>query len=206
MSKVSNRLMLISIALLFFAPLMLAVLMRSDWWSWKPEHMVNHGILVIPPVPVDFKDLIVRTGNGAGTASIQGRWTVLYVPDASCDDSCLHDLAALRQIRKASGRHREQVVLALLDTSGTSSELMRKSRNIYAQWLWIGDPQDMLGSELEAAARQDQGPAAELAGHGFLLDPAGNIILHYPRGYDPNDINQDLQRLLKWSPQEKSSS
>ena len=56
------RILLIIIATLFAAPLLLAVLMRSSWWDFKPSELSNRGILVQPPVALDLNSLVPVAG------------------------------------------------------------------------------------------------------------------------------------------------
>jgi hypothetical protein len=37
------------------------------------------------------------------------------------------------------------------------------------------------------------------AGHIYVVDPLGNLMMRYPRDPDPSKMLQDLQRLLKYS-------
>ena len=38
--------------------------------------------------------------------------------------------------------------------------------------------------------------------HTYVLDPMHNVILAYGDETNPNNINKDLKRLLKWSKQD----
>jgi hypothetical protein len=57
MNSRNPRFVLAAIALLFIAPLLLAVLMRSSWWDFKPSETTNRGILVEPPMALPLSAL-----------------------------------------------------------------------------------------------------------------------------------------------------
>jgi hypothetical protein len=45
-----------------------------------------------------------------------------------------------------------------------------------------------------------EGPLAnESAGHIYLVDPLGNVMLRFPRDADPTRMRRDIERLLKVS-------
>ena len=50
MSLSRQKLTLIGIFALFLGPVILVMLMRSDWWQYQPAGMQNKGFLVQPPV------------------------------------------------------------------------------------------------------------------------------------------------------------
>ena len=58
------------------------------------------------------------------------------------------------------------------------------------------DPEFLL---IEGAAGLEK--QLENIGNGqgtYIVDPLGNIMMHYPPGADPNDIRLDLEHLLRY--------
>ena len=51
-----NRMLLVAIFALFFIPLLLAVLMRSQWWDFAPAGTTNAGRLLEPAVPLQLEN------------------------------------------------------------------------------------------------------------------------------------------------------
>lgn len=188
MSQRRNRATLVAIAVLFFAPLLLAVLMQSHWWSYGPAETVNRGTLVQPPVPVQ--------GDGGAP------WRVVHVLEASCVAACERAVTGLRQMHIAAGRHREAITVELVGEQGLEEAERVRLQAIYRDFVLTAPAPPPLADALAEAARRAWPEGGEQAGRSFLIDPRGNIILAYARGTDPNDLYRDLQRLLKWSPQE----
>jgi len=54
--------------------------------GWQPAKTSNHGTLIAPPIPV--------TLNGP-----EGRWSLVLIGDAPCDDACAARMDELRRVR-----------------------------------------------------------------------------------------------------------
>lgn len=189
------KFVLIAIALLFFTPLLLAVLMRSEWWDFKPENLSNRGQLVQPPVPVAPGTAEIQYIKNPGANSPEGQWVILYPFSGQCEVTCQQTITSLRQVHLATGRHQENVAIWLLSPHRITSETQQSLVAIYPRFEIRFDQNQQIFSLL----RQIDNAADLQYGQAYLLDPAANIILRYPPGFDPGDINQDLDRLLAWS-------
>lgn len=191
------RVVLLTIAVLFFTPLLLALLMRSGWWDFRPEQLSNRGTLV-QPVAAMPPDAIVPMDAGA-IADDAGQWTVLYLLPKPCATDCRHHLANLRQVHLASGRDRDRVEIWLIAQPPMAQQERDELHSIYRDFrLWL----DLEGEAKHLLAALTSPDGAAFGGHSgqaFLLDPAANIILRYAPGFDPQDLSQDLDRLLTWS-------
>jgi len=191
------KVVLIAIALLFFVPLMLAVLMRAGWWDFQPSSLSNRGTLV-QPITV-FPIEATAPADGALPAVAPGQWQVLYTLPAICAENCLRSLAALRQVHLALGRERGHVAMLLLSPSGPDAELRATIARIHADFQLRIDTHGGAAALLGRLAGPDGAPFGTQPGQAFLLDPGANIILRYAPGFDPQDISRDLDRLLTWT-------
>ena len=200
MNLQSPKFVLITIALLFFTPLLLAVLMRSGWWDFKPSSFSNRGTLVQPPVALPMAKLDLQYARSGKLRGNRDQWVLLYPFPVTCDSACQRAVTGLRQIHKAAGRDRPRVALWLLTPQQTSLETQNMLVGIYPGFDILIDSSGEAGLTL-AALEDDTGTRDRLLqrGQAFLLDPATNIILRYTPDFDPNDINKDLDRLLTWS-------
>lgn len=195
MSLSRQKLTLIGIFALFMAPVILVMLMRSSWWQYQPAGMQNQGYLVQPPAPLALQQV---TG-------IEGKWTILYVLQQPCEQDCLEHAAALRQIHKASGRHREHLSIALMATSPMESGLRSTLEAIYPNFVLLtAVAPDILRTLDAIKANIAQDHSATDPVHSYVLDPMLNVILAYPASIPPGGIHKDLKRLLKLSEQEKA--
>jgi len=189
--KLSPRAALLIIAALFVVPLVLAWLMYSGTIAYRPASTRNLGNLVEPPVPTswDAMQVIARTDGDAGSM-LAGHWVVLKAIRGPCGPGCMDEVTALRQVHRAAGRQQGRIRLALLLPDNPPRSMADDLTRIYPQFLLLEDPSGRLRSALEQAA----------AGHrDYLIDPLGNIMMSYANGSDPNDLKQDLKRLLTWS-------
>jgi cytochrome oxidase Cu insertion factor (SCO1/SenC/PrrC family) len=192
---------LLIIAMLFVTPLLVAMLMNSQWWGFQPASTTNLGQLVDPPRVLD--ETLLEVGGPAENAafSTRGKWTILYPVRLPCEAGCLTDVQDLRQIHRASGRHRESLAVMLLIPRGGTLSAAQELLQTYAEYHLARDASGAVTELLAGIGdlAQDGSPAA---GQAFLVDPGGNIMMRYAPGFDPNHINKDLKRLLKWSKQD----
>jgi len=194
-NKISPRVSLLIIAAIFLLPLLLAWFMYNGTIQYKPAATRNFGQLVEPPLPLHWQDVTMVPIDGStppdAAEAFKNHWVILYpVPD-QCLDICLQEVSALRQIHLASGRHQARIQIALLLPQADALNLESVLRDTYSRFELIRDPAGKLRSTLQQAA----GPGDAV----YLIDPLGNIMMTYKGGADPNDIKQDLVRLLTWS-------
>jgi len=192
------RLTLVMIFLLFGAPVAIAVLMHSGWWSYRPAGMTNLGTLVEPPQPLDFGALEFSTENVLRSGP---HWVILYPVTPDCTQDCLRDVESLRQIHRAAGRHQAQLAIVLLMPLTADPGLASGLLEVYPSFELALDHSAAAVRLLQSFA--DTGPEGALTHRqAFLVDPSGNIMMRYAAGFDPNHLNKDLKRLLKWSAQD----
>lgn len=192
MSLSRQKLTLIGIFALFMGPVILVMLMRSDWWQYQPAGMQNMGHLVQPPVQLALDK----------TEGISGKWVVMYVLDRPCGQACLDHAANLRQIHTAAGRHREHLAIALFTGSPLEPETRSALEAIYPGFVLLEDSAPGAWQALESVNLQVPGNDAADAVRNYVLDPMLNVVLAYRASANPGDIHKDLRRLLKLSEQE----
>jgi hypothetical protein len=194
MSLSRQKLTLIGIFALFLGPVILVMLMRSDWWQYQPAGMQNKGFLVQPPVR-----LALDRAEG-----ISGKWVVLYVLEHPCGQTCLDHAANLRQIHTAAGRHREHLAIALLSGSPLEPGTRSALESIYPGFVVLTEPATEAWQTLDAVNSQIPGhDNVTDPVHSYVLDPMLNLVLAYRSSSNPGDIHKDLRRLLKLAEQEK---
>jgi len=115
----------------------------------------------------------------------RGRWVVLFVAPAACDERCVARLYATRQARTMQGRERERVSrvwLATGDAPPDRAQLVEHPDVVVVR----ADPR--------AVERLPRGAEAI-----YLVDPLGNQVLAWPGSPDIRGVARDLTRLLKAS-------
>jgi len=195
MSLSRQQITLLGIFALFFAPLILVMLMRSSWWQYQPANLKNQGYLVTPPLHLALDRV----------QEIDGKWLILYELDQACEQPCIDHVTALRQIHRASGRDRDHLAIVLLGTGRTDPELWSRLESIYPEFKLVTDAAGTTSVTLAIADTRVADKTGDPSPiHTYVLDPMHNVILAYGANTNPNGIHKDLKRLLKWSDQEKT--
>jgi cytochrome oxidase Cu insertion factor (SCO1/SenC/PrrC family) len=153
------------------------------YYVFPRERQVNYGELL----PTAAAPTLAGVG-GDGAAfrldTLRGRWVLLSIAGAVCEEACARGLYATRQARSMQGKDQDRVVRVLL----------------------------LAGEGATAIALQEQHPGLRIVrapdaaqafpgapGTAYLIDPLGNLVLRYPADADIKGIAKDLGRLLKAS-------
>ena len=181
-----GRIELLLILLLCAMPVVAAYI---AFYFWQPRQgIMNYGEL-LPPRPLPDVAMQLVDGRAFRMSELRGKWVLLQVDSAACNQNCRQKLYYLRQVRLTQGKNMQRIERAwIIDDSGTPQQDVMKE---YAgTWLIRG-----AGSALLAAL-----PAAESAkDHIYVVDPMGNLMLRFPRNADPSKMVKDISRLLKVS-------
>ncbi len=193
MSLSRQQFTLIGIFALFMGPVLLVILMRSSWWQYQPSGLKNQGYLVQPPVHISLEQ----------TESIKDKWLILYVLDQPCEQTCIENVTAIRQIHRAAGRHAGQLAIVLLSETPVEPALRSKLVSVYPEFSIVEEPTESVFTTLSAVndAMMVENPDSNNV-RTYILDPLLNVILAYGADTNPGDLHKDLKRLLKWSDQE----
>jgi surfeit locus 1 family protein len=156
----------------FILPLILAAVFfyQHNYFHFK---QLNHGKLITPPIQISTKLYEKLNEN-----NLKHRWIVLQVAK-HCKLSCQVMHAELLQVQKALGNNRERVVI--LQKTGLPRPDAPRARNDEFLSQNFQNSQPLIGDQI------------------YLIDPAGNIFMSYPKNANPLDILQDLKRLLEVS-------
>jgi hypothetical protein len=183
---------LLLLAAVFFLPLALSFVMYYGG-TWRPAARVNHGELIIPARPLPRFSLPVKEGMPAGAAwtGFGGRWSLVYVGDGGCEESCRQALVLIRQTRLSLNNEMTRVQRVFLATG----------RCCNGPYLAQDHPGLIV---LDAAAPAATSlllafPANKSASSVFVVDPLGNLMMRYDVGDNPRGLLQDLQKLLRLS-------
>jgi hypothetical protein len=171
------------------APLVLSYI---TYYLIKPESRNNYGALIDPrqyPIP----PLQARSLDGKPLEldAYKGKWIMLQVDSADCQQACKKKLHDMRQLRLTQGREMERLerVWLINDKAPLETMLMREYDGTH---MLRADPA-RIASWLPA----EQGTSAK--DHIYMIDPLGNLMMRFPKDADPNRIKRDLGRLLKAS-------
>jgi len=135
----------------------------------------NKGVFVDPAINAASLELVNR--DGASVSGVE-TWWLWVVQPAGCDSACDDALHQLRQAHILLHREAGRVTRGLVTpTPVDPGEL------------------DERYPDLEFLS----GPIGELSPGIYIVDPLGNLVLHYPLDAAGKPVLDDLKRLLKVS-------
>ncbi len=195
----TGRLTLYLVIAVCIAPVLLSYWM---YYGVRPEGRTNYGELVIPQQAVTSvkTELLAKPDQESGLLDViktwptndprhafaqlgdfRGRWLMVWVGPAACDEQCRDQLWQMRQVRLTTGRERDRVERLWLVTDGTMPTLGPQDEG-----LWVARVAPEFAQTLTA-------------GQIVMVDPLGNLMMRFPAKADPTGMKKDLMKLLKAS-------
>lgn len=176
-----------------FGPMILATIMYYTGWL-NPTGHSNNGELIQPPAPLAEMHLLGANGKPLtdrfGPDAPDAEWMMMVV-SGNCTADCEKLLYLTRQVNIALGKnanrvHRSAWLGSLpADLSARWNEEYRSMERLAVS---EGDT-----PKWPAGVNPDQQPRI------LLVDPFGNVILHYGPEHSGKDMLKDLKHLLKLS-------
>jgi cytochrome oxidase Cu insertion factor (SCO1/SenC/PrrC family) len=158
-----------------------------SFYLWPPRGQINYGDL-IAPAPLPEGQVSAVAGLAFDPESLQGHWVLIYVGPAECDRVCAEALYDLRQVRLAQGKEMHRVErLWLVSDAGTPEAAA------------LANHAGLQVARSDPAWLSPPGDGSPAAGHVYLMDPLGMVMMRYPLGPEPKRMVKDLERLLKYS-------
>ncbi len=158
----------------------------------------NHGDLITPPVNMT-KTPLYRVGEQKPTTGEQlaGKWWLLYASPAKCQQTCHDILYNMRQIRTSLGKdaHRlERLFLAHPRCAQSVCETyLNENYPDMLRFTLLPKDYDILFNQISNSN------ARETVGEIYIIDPKGNIMMHYDADMEAKAMLSDVKRLLKVS-------
>lgn len=189
-----NRRIFVGLVLLFATPFVIAMYMYMS--GWRPASTVNHGTLVQPPRPAPEFRLSIPAGDHFDQHGLEKLWNYVVVTEGACDQACLENLYAIRQIQIAQGKNQHRIRRILIQTGNGAG--WKKIAESYPKLVILEADPGAFTILRAWLAIKDQ--AGKLDGSRvYLVDPLGNYMMYYLPGYDPTGMRKDMVRLLKVS-------
>jgi hypothetical protein len=155
------------------------------YYVFPPTGRANYGTLIAPrPVSIPMSG---PDGRRFTLEALGGKWVMVTAADAACDAHCNAALLQMRQQRLMTGKERERVerLWLITDDSPVPAGVQRE----YEGTLFVRAP---AAAVRELLATEE----GRLAGHVWLVDPMGNLMLRWPQDPEPQRVKKDLARLL----------
>jgi hypothetical protein len=155
----------------------------------KPEGRTNYGTLLDPRnFPMPQLGASTLDGKPIALDAYKGKWLMLQVDAADCQESCKTKLLDMRQLRLMQGREMDRIerVWLITDDKPVDTILMRE----YDGTRMLRAKRDALNSWLPVE------PGSTVADHIYVIDPVGNLMLRFPKNPDPYKMKKDIYKLL----------
>jgi cytochrome oxidase Cu insertion factor (SCO1/SenC/PrrC family) len=194
----SSRQGLVLLGLLFMTPAFVSwVMHNSSEEGWRPDGTTNRGVLVHPArtltLPADMQVADVTAND-----YLQGKWTILYIGDADCDDVCSNNLYKMRQVRIAQNEHMKRVQTLYMVLGDEFPASLREQLEKEHTSLDIAIVPENLSGQIAADFLVD-GVSMDTAERVYYIDPLGNLMMYYPADANAGGMLKDLKKLLKYS-------
>lgn len=180
-AKSKNKFSLIALALLFLAPVIVAIVMNSNLIDYSPESFKNNGDFIQPPIKITHNEQL---------KSYEEFWTVVYNHTEQCSDDCLKMLDTLYRIRLTKGHKMKQVKLLVLHPEDSIIDIPEQYTSIEVQTYSRTD-------ELNTTLKQLSKTSFNNKNGLYLLAPEGYLMMSYPLDFEPRDVIKDLGLLLR---------
>ena len=183
----------ILLGVLFFAPLLAAIVLYFYLPQWQPKGRTNYGELVTPAQPIPMFSFTDASGAPRDSSAFKGRWSFVYLAGASCDDACVAKIIQIRQVRILLNEKRPRVQRIYLAPDAAALDAARKKfGSEQPDLVYLADT-SVTGQRAVDFFKPTDAQAL------YLLDPHGNWLMIYPRVSEYQGILKDIKQLLKLS-------
>lgn len=181
-----GRRMLVLLAVVFLGPMAVAMALYFTGFQLRPGATTQHGELFQPARPLPDVSFPVAGGQTSESATLRGKWTLIYIGPGDCAGACREALTEMRQVRRALGRDMDRVQRLYLSTGGRVDAPFLAAEHPGIGVLPPGEDERRIVGIAGAAAPGDI----------FLADPLGNLVMRYPAGTGMKGMHGDLKHLL----------
>ncbi|MGH1428163.1 MAG: hypothetical protein ACRBEE_09495 [Arenicella sp.] len=201
--KWSNRIQLILLFLIFFAPLSGAYYcIYFSEFNCQGE-ATNMGELYLPkPLDLDDATFIVAESDGSLEEvkfnEFESRWYLLVLANDQCDVNCEKNLEKIGYVKTILARYAGRIESALA-YHGLEAERVQELQKKYS--LIAMNAADKQSFEKWLKPFYEGRQKAEIdMDRIYVIDPVKKLMMSYPLDAQPiDDIYEDMKRLLKTS-------
>ena len=179
-------------ALLIFLTPIIVITVSTVWYysGYGPEEKVNYGRLLSDPIDVGTLDLELDYQN-LNVDSMERKWMLVHFINDACLESCADLIYVARQVNVLLARQQTRVKRYI----AAPIEVKPKLENFFTTY------QDLNFIEVKDQSTtiqefQKNGIDPFAQPNMFVIDPIGNIILHYSGEVDGKKLLADLKKLL----------
>lgn len=189
-----SPLTLVAVILLCGLPFVGAWLLMS-FPELRPGGHSQHGTLFDPVAPLAAREFVDLQGQALKVEALYGKWTLAWLGTTPCDARCDVSLGTLQRIRRALSEDANKAqVVGILSVPPVDAAWRARMQGDRLTRIIAGPD-----AALAALVAQMQGRSAGgVAPAYFIIDPRGNLVLHYADGTNYKDILADLRHLIRY--------
>ena len=179
-------------ALLIFLTPIIVITVSTVWYysGYGPEEKVNYGRLLSEPIDVGTLDLELDYQN-LNVDSMERKWMLVHFVNDACLESCADLIYVARQVNVLLARQQTRVKRYI----AAPIEVKPKLENFFTTYQDLNfiEVKDQ-STTIREFKKNGIDPFAQP--NMFVIDPIGNIILHYSGEVDGKKLLADLKKLL----------
>ncbi|MDC3144609.1 hypothetical protein OA852_00170 [SAR86 cluster bacterium] len=179
-------------ALLIFLTPIIVITVSTVWYysGYGPDEKVNYGRLLSNPIDVGTLDLELDYQN-LNVDSMERKWMLVHFINDACLESCANLIYVARQVNVLLARQQTRVKRYI----AAPIEVKPKLENFFTTYQDLNfiEVKDQ-STTIQEFKKNGIDPFAQP--NMFVIDPIGNIILHYSGEVDGKKLLADLKKLL----------
>lgn len=190
-----SRLIFLILVALFGLPYLASFYFYFDDDASEGLATSNKGQLVSPMRDIGNIEFRALDGSVKSSGDYKGQWIILTLASSRCEQSCIDNLYALKQVRRALGVDRRRVErLLVLNDDKDLVALQQKLDDFDGMDVFLAGGEAQ--AQLAAVLKMEQQPLRDAF---YIIDPLGNYMMYYPPVTHPKNILKDMERLMKVS-------
>lgn len=193
-----GRQQLILVIAFFVTPIIIAIIMYNTVPEGGPEKTKNYGDLVVPARPLTDVTLQSASGENYKFSDMNKTWVMIYIGNASCDKACAEVLYKMRQSRLAQRGEHLRIKRLYISKSGKAKASLNKVLKDHPGLEVVSGAKAEIDLVLNQFELKEKAPAKS-ANRLYLVDPFGNLMMSYEKGFDAKGLIKDMTLLLKVS-------
>ena len=179
-------------ALLIFLTPIIVITVSTVWYysGYGPEEKVNYGRLLSNPIDVGTLDLELDYQN-LNVDSMERKWMLVHFINDACLESCADLIYVARQVNVLLARQQTRVkryIAAPIEVKPMLENFFTTYQDL--NFIEVKDQ----STTIQEFKKNGIDPFAQP--NMFVIDPIGNIILHYSGEVDGKKLLADLKKLL----------
>lgn len=196
--KGKGRQQLLLVIAFFVTPIIIAIIMYNTVPEGGPTKTKNHGDLVTPARPLTDIALTLESGKNYKFSDMNKTWIMIYIGEADCDKTCADVLYKMRQSRLAQRGEHLRIKRLYISTTGKAKASLIKVLKEHPGLEMVSGTESNITSVLNQFKLENKA-AAKSAARLYLVDPFGNLMMSYEKGFDAKGLIKDMTLLLKIS-------